>query len=180
MIGFEADAKALSKFKDFYFHHTVAYIGKEDPFVKGQMKPITWGKINPGNFPKIKMKAEDNKSTIDKRIGDAYVFENDSLHYFIQDYLGDEMNSARRLVVLHARTKALVYEEFFFEEDGVELARLNYSKESYNSIYQWTGNLFKAKPPVVLGFTSISFGCPYISFLDKNEKSIYISCDNRH
>jgi len=178
MIGFEIDKKFLNGFKDLYFQYTLAYIGKEGPFDKGQMKAMTWEKIDSKSFPKIK--SEDVTRLRGAIVGDAYKFETDTLHYFIQDFLGNEMNSARHLVIFSSKTKDLVFEKIYFEEDGIELAPLNFSKAAYNNIYQWTGNLFKAKPPVIFGFTSLSFGCESISFLHKVEKDIYIKCDNRH
>jgi hypothetical protein len=57
-------------------------------------------------------------------------------------------------------------------------APLNYVESEY--IEQWTGKLFKNKPPVILGFQYVAFGCPGITFLSPTEKDIYIYCDNRH
>lgn len=180
MIGFEIDDRYLKGFKDLHFQYTLPYIGKEDPFEKGKLKPIAWKKIGSNGFPKIKLKTEEVKRLQGTTLGDAHDYEIDSLHYFIQDHKGKEMNSARHLVVLNSKTKEVIFKEIYFEEDGIELAPLNNSKAAYNNVEQWSGSLFKAKPPVVFGFTWLSFGCPRISFLNQFEKDIYINCDNRH
>jgi hypothetical protein len=53
-------------------------------------------------------------------------------------------------------------------------------EDSANIREQWTGRLFKNKPPVSFGFEYQSFGYHGITLLSETEKEIWISCDNRH
>jgi len=51
---------------------------------------------------------------------------------------------------------------------------------SEKMINQYVGRLFKGKPPVIMGFEYLSFGCDGITFLKKDLPPVYINCDNRH
>jgi hypothetical protein len=172
MIGFEVNKNALSG-SDKYFTHSLAYIGKANPFVRGQIKPIIWQKIEPADYPSKEFPAYDTSYTGKCVTGDTYKFETKGLHYFVQDLvsLADNWVSVKRLIVIDIKTKEIVYEKNFYSGESASWASLN---------NQWTGRLFKNKPCVIFGFNSVSFGCPSIEFINPTEKTIYINCDNRH
>lgn len=174
MIGFEIKGKLLKGFEK-YFNNTFAYVGKESPFVRGHLKPIVWETTRSEYFPYNASKVDSVKDSFGYGIsvaGNSYKFEVEGFQYFIQDMI-DRKNEviARILVVIKPETKEIVCEKFYSDSEGTSLAPLR---------EQWTGKLFKNKPPVVFGFEYHSFGCPGISFLDRVESDIYINCDNRH
>ncbi len=113
-------------------------------------------------------------------MGNTYLYKTNHFLYFLQDYL-DDRNVAcyRRLLIVDSKTKDIIIEKFFGRGEGTSPSDLNYADE-YETVNQWTGKLFKDKPPVVFGFEYISFGCPAISIIDKSNEDIYINCDNRH
>jgi hypothetical protein len=179
MIGFEINKKYLTGFGK-YPSNTLVYVGKENPFVQGQVKHVVWKKIESKNFPVSAISSEDttelNKYLIKGRYvtGNAYKYEKDGLQYFIQDILRltDDWIFAKRLIVIDLKTKETVFKKNYFDSEGESFAPLD---------NQWTGKLFKNKPSVIFGFMWISFGCPGITFLDSAKKEdIYINCDNRH
>ncbi|HCS20322.1 MAG TPA: oxidoreductase [Bacteroidetes bacterium] len=184
MMGLEIDGKLLEGFKK-HFNNTVVYIGKKNPFVRRQLKPMIWEKSESIDFPYPASKSDSVKHSFGFgvcTIGNTYTLESEGFQYFVQDFIegyGDVI--ARLLVVIHSETKEIVCEKFYSDSEGTGLAPLQlFNSESTFGAEQWTGKLFENKPPVVFGFEYHSFGCPAISFLDKSETDIYIKCDNRH
>ncbi|MEO5642167.1 MAG: oxidoreductase [Bacteroidia bacterium] len=186
MIGFAIDTNLLKGMGN-YFSYTLVAIGKENPFVKGKIAPVIWKKTGAENFPAwIKNTKRDaalreygyNEYTE----GDVYTFEAKGFQYFTRDILNTNGQIfARQLVVINSKTKAAVCENVYFESESASLAPLNTGKiTAENPGVQWTGKLFRKKPPVIFGFEYQSFGCPGISFLDLSENDIYINCDNRN
>lgn len=180
-IGFEINRKFLKEVGGHYRENALAYIGKQNPFEKGQIKPVVWSKINANSFPKIAINTKYAKKFNAYRSQDAYKSDIDSFTLLIQNFSEkDSIILARRLLVLKANTNQLVYESYYYNDEGTGLAPLNNTYQAYNATYQWTGKLFRNKPPVLFGFEFVGYGCPSISFLGKNQNDIYIKCDNRN
>ncbi|WP_343695826.1 oxidoreductase [Flavobacterium sp.] len=179
MIGFEINKKFLNGFSEYY-RDALVYIGRENPFLKGQLKPMVWKKTARSEYPSKPMKGEDRvllKNTVQ---GNTYSFKTDSYKYFLQDYLDDHKNIyARRLLVTDNQSKDIIIEKLFSQSEGTSPCPLNY-QNGETSINQWAGKLFKNKPEVVFGFEYISFGCSSISVIDKSNEEISLQCDNRH
>jgi hypothetical protein len=180
MIGFEIDAEKLKGFSDYYLH-TLVSVGKENPFVQEQLMPIVWKKIATEDFPSKETEGEYNVYLKTLAIGDTYLFEANGMQYFLQDLLESQFNQTefRRLLVVDSKTKDIIIERIYGRGEGTSVSPLNYEYVD-SEINQWTGRLFKNKPPVVFGFEYISFGCPFISIIDKFDEDIAIYCDNRH
>lgn len=179
MIGFEISKQYLNGYSDYYTS-VIVYVGKENPFAKEALKPIAWKKMPAKDYPSKSMKSEDRvllKNTIQ---GNTYLYQTDSYNYFLQDYLDShKIIYARRLLVANSKTKDIIIEKLYSQSEGTSPAPLNYENGD-DSIEQYTGKLFKDKPPVVFGFEYQSFGCPAISIIDKSNEDIYLQCDNRH
>jgi len=172
MIGFEVNKNHLKGF-DKYFTKSLAYVGKVNPFVRGQVKSITWKKIEPADYPSKELPLYDTSYAGKCVTGDAYKFELEGLEYFVQDLvrLADNWVSVKRLIIIDLKTKETVCEKLFYSGESESFAPLD---------NQWTGRLFKNKSHVIFGFHYVSFGCPSITFLNPTESDIYINCDNRH
>lgn len=178
MIGFEINPKVLKK-SDQYFSHYLAYVGKRSPFVLGGMKAITWKKTAAKNFPSSPINKEDKAQIGKSNKGKTYVHKTEEVHYFVQEYLQENGIDAERLIVIKPKTKEILCDKFFYEDEGASLVPL-ISDKSILYDKQWKGKLFANKAPVIFGFKYSSFGCPSITVLDPKEKDIYINCDNRH
>jgi hypothetical protein len=172
MIGFEINKKSLKGF-DKYFTNSLAYVGKENPFVRGQVKPIIWKKIAPADYPSRELPVYDTSYAGKCVTGDAYKFETERLQYFVQDLvrLADNWVSVKRLIVIDIKTNEIVCEKLFYSGESASFAPWD---------NQWTGRLFKNKSAVIFGFHYVTFVCPGITFLNPTENDIYINCDNRH
>jgi hypothetical protein len=173
MIGIEVAEGVLREFEG-----AIVCIGRENQFIRGQMKPIIWDKIETSAFPS---KAVSSFNTLrlqseNYNPGSAYKFETLDFGYFVQEYLRENKYHARRLVIIDDYTKDIVHDIFYFPQEGTSLASLNSTDEKYFN--QWTGKIFKNKPPVVLGFQYRS--CPYFTFLDKSVADFHYSCNNWH
>ncbi|MCP2028035.1 hypothetical protein L1276_003203 [Flavobacterium sp. HSC-32F16] len=179
MIGFEIDKKLLNGFSEYY-SDALVYVGKENPFSKERLKPISWEKIAKKDYPSKTMKNEERVLLKNTVTGNTYKFKTDSHEYYLQDYLdSDKIIYGRRLLVINSTTKDIIIEKVYHSNEGSSPCPLNY-EEGDEAINQWTGKLFKNKPPVVFGFEYVSFGCPGISIIDKSNEDIYLQCDNRH
>lgn len=182
-IGFGIDKSQLEK-HDEYFSYTLVFVGKENPFVKGQMKPLTWKKIKSEEFPLSKSNLSDAKK---KKGRNTYCYNSDKYRFFIRSIShADQSYSDRHLMITDIKTNALVIERIFKEDEGASAADLNFgisdpgNPDITDMKNQWTGKLFKNQPEVVFGFEYISFGCPGIIFLNPKMKDLDLKCDNRH
>lgn len=180
MIGFELSKQSLKGLSDYYADVFV-YVGKENPFTGEQLTPIAWKKTTANEYPSKALKKEDQKILKNKIAGNVYSFKTNGFEYFIRDYFSDDRREpfAHRLIVVDAKTKEVIIEKLFSESEGTTPTPLN-NVNPDNIIEQYTGRLFKNKPPVVFGFLYESFGCPSIEFIDKSNEFIYLQCDNRH
>jgi hypothetical protein len=178
MIGFEISKQSLNGFSDYY-SDVIVYAGKENPFTKEALKPIVWKKIAGKEYPSKPMKAGDRAILKNTVSGNTYSYRSESYQYFLQDYLdSNKIIYDRRLLVTNSN-KDIIIEKLYSQSEGTSPAPLN-GENGDNSFDQYTGKLFKNKPPVVFGFQYESFGCPAISIIDKSNEDIYIQCDNRH
>lgn len=178
MIGFELDPKLLKGF-DSYYMNTLVCIGSKNPFAMKQLKAIKWKETAIAKVPAATVNPEYNDliKTASKKT--AYSYKSNGFEYFLQDYIKEETVLLRRLIVKEEKTNKIVCEKYYYESESGSLAQLNNNIENQES-GQWTGKLFKNKPEVIFGFVYVSFGCPGISFLDKNVPDVFINCDNRH
>lgn len=172
MIGFEVAKTSLNGLGK-YFSNALVIIGKENPFVQGRMKRVQWKKIESKNFPTMPINAADasmirNYQSI---AGSHYFYKHDNLLYYLQEFVKGGGVDAMRLLVLNAKTKEFICERIYFDSEGGYLASIT---------SQWTGKLFKNKPPVIFGFEHFSFGCSGIVVLKSKENDMVINCDNRH
>ncbi len=188
MIGFEVTKNYLIELGK-YFSKALVFIGKENPFMHGQMKAIVWQKIKAEKFPLGKsnltkrQKEYKHKNTIK---GQAYLYETKTHQIFIQDYT--EPNNLiqvqdRHLIIIDKQSGNVVNETMFNNSEGTSVTPLNFgiNNANYPDLKeQWIGKLFKDKPEVIFGFEWVSFGCPSIIFVNSQNKYVQINCDNRH
>lgn len=179
MIGFELSRDVMKKSAMQYYNNVLVYIGSKNPFVLGQLKLAEWQKINENDFPKFYMKQEFNEDRYEA--GNSYQFKSDTITYYLRDVLFENKITKRHFIAVGKSGKNMITEKIFEESEGTSLAPLSFVDNDATSIgEQWTGILFKNKPPVIFGFEYHSFGCPSILLLDKTYAEIPINCDNRH
>ena len=182
-VGFEIQNLPLDKNSRNEF----IYIGQKNPFVRGEVQFMDWKSISvkrfPSNWEQIKRTLADHKHFRDGKPGDAYLFTTSDYQYYVRNLLEDKAHKegkeayGRYLIVTDSERDTVVYKRPYYQIEGRYLQPLNNATD-YK--YQWTGRLFKNKPPVIHGFYSVSFGCPSLDFLDPSVPPIYINCDNRH
>lgn len=176
MLGFQIDNQ--KKWENIYqkYDYSIAYFGKNNPFVEKQLVPIVWKKIQASALTNKLFKNSISKSR------NLYEFKNANLTYYLQEFSSEENVLVRNLTVVDAANNIFFEKSFDTNFDGREFTELSgTTTDGEKQIYsQWTGNLFKNKPPVLFGFTSESFGCSSISLMDKKLSEIPINCDNRH
>lgn len=165
LIGFDLEKQL--KFEDTSeFYESFVSIGQENPFNKSQIKPMIWKISNPKTLPK-EIKITNNL------IKTLHEFQLNDLNYYLINKV--------HLIVVNNKLNKIIYEKTFVEDESGSLSPLNIENVKNDFGYtQWTGTLFKNKPPVVFGFMYASFGCESIYFIDQSKTRIYISCDNRH
>lgn len=167
MLGFDL-GKNISNWDE-----NLVYVGKENPFQTGKVKPIIWTKIDNNQFPI----AKDLNSKIDLS---TYVFTTEKYDYYLQK--PTKNISSYHLVIIDKFSKSEILNKNYFDGESTYLTGLKIA-ESQNEEdvqSQWTGEIIKNKATVVFGFEGHSFGCPSITVLDKTEPEIQILCDNRH
>jgi hypothetical protein len=192
-FGFRPTEMQLDKLGLFYTKTFVA-IGQKSPFVAGKLKPIKWKNTGAEEFFEfwgndilamdslIFMRIDDIEAGYTCTSEDVYSFKTKEYIYYLMNYKTPAGPVGHYLLVMKKRTNEILYEQVYMESESTALTLLNsIETEEDNVLYeQWTGEVFKNKPPVVFGFEYYSFGCPVISFLNKSEPDIYINCDNRH
>ncbi len=159
------------------------YIGKDNPFKKGEMKPIIWKKIENKMFPSVQIKGNDfNQPYVFKESDtlEYYSFINKNYKYYLKIKNKKHMYSQAFHLVVKLKGQ-VVFNEFYHSSEGATPAPLAFKTKKNKQHYeQWTGKIFKNKPPVILGFMYYSFSCLGIDFLDESEKSMRVKCDARH
>ncbi len=167
-----------------YFLSTLVYVGPANPFSKGKLVAMQWEKTETDNFPDVKLKERDSLLLArHPKPTETFVFKNKDYEFYVQNIGNDERfgPAARHLVIQSARAKKLIKSRIYSDSEGSYLKPLNGVNKAYKgAALQWTGKLFKNKPPVFFGFLGVSFGCPTIQFVDEVEGDVWVKCDNRH
>ncbi|HLM52908.1 MAG TPA: hypothetical protein VK325_04805 [Pseudoxanthomonas sp.] len=184
MIGLEISKDAVGASKNYYTD-VLVHIGEENVFTHGEMKPIVWKIIDQNEFPSARISSETRYLHARATRGDTYLYESNELRYLLQDLtrIGSAPVTDRHLLVIDKKDGGILVDRVF--EDGESLSPASLSVEipkedEFARPEQWTGKLFRNKPPVLFGLEYASFGCPNIIFLDSEEEDIDINCDNRH
>lgn len=170
MIGFEIK---LNYFKEFDIENSFVAIHSKNPFAGKSLQKIHWIQ---DSITKSKPLKSTDYDTLYAGISEpfaAFVYSNGSYDFYIQDYKRrtDNFHSIRRLQVFNRNSGSIVFEKNYYAGESAVFAEPG---------YQWTGLLFKNKPPVLLGILWHSFGCPEITVLQQGKNPIPIFCDNRH
>jgi len=162
-----------------------AYIGLINPFQTNMITSMLWEEIGIEDFP---IKFDD--SIVDKDIRfwfdgstvvNAYHFKTISYAYYVQHLAVNGIINFRHVVVLDSKTNQSIFNKVFLDSESSFLIPLNIKNTASEYIEkQWTGAIFKNKPPILYGFSGQSFGCVGISFINENEAPIQLLCDNRH
>lgn len=173
MMGFQVATHQKTTDYDRY-NNAIAYFGNKNPFVENKMKAVKWQKAGADISKKYFSQSKLTQ-------GKTYQSQYENLTYYLQDYLEEGNIVDRKLVVINDRKEKIAEKTFSLAgSDGGEFLPLYGIDADEANVFQYTGHLFKGKPPVIFGFLAQSFGCPSISFLDQKEKDFPINCDNRH
>lgn len=172
MLGFQIEAKKDYDEASKNYSESYVYIGKQNPFVSNDLRPIKWQKTTAADFP---LPNEDIKKVLKK--GNVYKAQYLDNWLYVQDLL-NEGEVQDRLLVYTDKNKKVLYKTKIERGEGDEQNSLN--GFGTDESIQWIGKLIKDKPPVVFGFMSLSFGCHSIRFLQKDYPTMPINCDNRH
>ncbi|MBB6329633.1 hypothetical protein HNP24_000583 [Chryseobacterium sediminis] len=173
MMGFQVATHQKTTEYD-RFNNAIAYFGNKNPFIENKMKPVKWQKAGADISKKY---FSHSKLTS----GKTYQAQYENMTYYLQDYLEEGNIVERKMAVINDHKEKIAEKTFSLAgSDGGEFLPLYGIDADEANAFQYTGHLFKGKPPVIFGFIAQSFGCPSISFLDKNEKDFPINCDNRH
>jgi hypothetical protein len=193
MIGFEIKKQFLTGLSDYY-ENVLVYAGKENPFARGQMKAIVWKKIDSNDFPLVKTNFKIDSMyniTAIATSSNTYLYESNDFQYFLQDFTFTIIYRCERrhLLVIDKKNSKVVVEKLFYISESSCPTDLNFgidrkdfadSTINYaNYKYQWTGKLFKNKPPVLFGFEWVSYRCPDITWIGSTKEYIKINCDSR-
>jgi hypothetical protein len=184
MIGFELPGAAYYKFENQGDYDNLVYIGPQNIFVTGQMKPIRWQNTGSKALPLHKCTAPANAKKLKNE--NVMHYAQDGFDYYVQDgiYENDPQGysniDVRHLVVTDSRNNVVTDLYIKASESSSPATLNNFSNPDETTVVQYTGTLFKDKPPVILGLEWASFGCVSIEFLSPDEPEIYINCDNRH
>lgn len=172
----------MKQYKDSW--NNFVYIGQTNPFQTGKIEGIEWSRIKTSEFEKVTASA-GNKEKNDGDLGsyqpkDALKYANEDYAYYIQTLEKAKSPLIWHLVVIDKATNTIVYNKLQSESESIYFAALKIKDEPNDYGGQYTGAIFKDKPPILYGFESISFGCPSIEFVLEGEPPILIRCDNRH
>jgi len=180
LIGFELDSLTLPFSTPEVYGHTIfSCVADKNPFNKGKAQLMKWEKIDSSEFIWEMSEDERPKFMLPPTYKEAYLFKWGKLNFYVREIQGGEFLFGHYLVVADAKTNEKITSMFFFESEGTYLEPLNGQKNAYTD-RQFTGYIFKDKPPIIYGFQSNSFGCPYISFASKTQELLWLRCDNRH
>lgn len=170
MIGFELNGKVSREESMKKTNYSLAYFGKENPFAGEKLSPVEWEKSS--------AKELHVKIASKLKLGKTYKYKVGQIECYLQDLMLENEIRERKLVAV--KNRKVILEKTYTKGEGAEFAPLNFVESTENTDYQWSGNLFKGKPPVIFGFVSESFGCSAITFLDNSYPDLYTDCDNRH
>lgn len=184
-IGFELDVTPM---RHIQIHHSVpfVYVGKENPFAKGQIKPIIWKPCSSfkylGNNIKHYNDSLLSKHGINDSLrGKCYEFSAFGHHYFTQE-IGNTKSeiTGRSYIIKNDISQEIIYCKAYFKGDSSSPSDIivnGIRKDEFS--FQYTGILFKDKGPVIIGL-EFTYDCNKIEFLSPKEKTIIIKCDSRY
>lgn len=164
-VGYEIGFDLGNNYTGNYYNF--AYIGKENPFQKGKLKPIIWSKDKKENFLEVR---NLNNQKAKLNVSDFYKYQTPKTIYY---------SNGRRFISIKKDNNKIVFDKILDGGEGWDVNPLN-SVNNNETIYQFEGELFKNKAPILFGLTYTSFGCSYIYFMNEFEPAIKILCDNRH
>ncbi len=180
LIGFELGSVQMPfNPPDIYGQTIFSCVGAKNPFNQGKAEPMKWKKVNQSEFIWKLEKDETPKHMLDIKYKSVYKFKWSKLNYYVREIYAGDFLYGYYLVVTKSKSGEKVNSMLFFESEGTYLQPLNGQKNSSGDL-QFTGYIFKDKPPIIYGFQSNSFGCPYISFADDTDNYLWLKCDNRH
>ncbi|WP_324023680.1 hypothetical protein QSV08_12550 [Maribacter sp. BPC-D8] len=156
-----------------------AVIGKENPFVEKGLQPLIFKKMNQQQIDSNLKKQIISEDLVNDSVFKPYTSNYKNISAFVK--ANTDYSNWSDLIIINTQTKESfdIYQEEGESSGKADLSLADVASE-YPENYQYIGNLFKNKPPVVFGFMWESFGCSQIQFLDNNELPIRILCDNRH
>ncbi len=180
LTGF--DLKDFIDTNEFSYEHTFAHIGKTNPFEIGKLKTAQWQLIDNKKVPLIELEYNNFYKSSNYAVEVAYHEKlNNNDYYYTNLRFSDIDYNGTFLFVISETGKVLYNTEITTDESREPTFYINKENDKNDrpSVHA-IGQLFKNKPPVIFGLYSISFGCPSIDFIDNDEKTVYIQCDNRH
>ncbi len=174
-IGFEIPYEPV-RMMHRYSYHEIIYIGKANPFKVGEATPILFEEISFENYLK---EDQEQKDTTGKY---KYLrFSHNGYDFYTKVFAG-QYYFARKMRVFHRSSGQKVLDREYGRGEGasasiIRTPAMDIIREPY---LQWTGGIFRGKPPVIIGMEYQSFGCEPVDFLDPAIPRIYFWCDNRH
>lgn len=176
---FQFDSNILDKLMAHYGNQVVVYIGPENPFVRGKMKPIHWKKRKESEWPQEQSASYLKQFKTLKKNAPAS-FQMDSLTYWVRDWGTNPFYRDKRELVVVNASGEIVYTYLFEQSEGCYLEALNGKYPDFYQKEQFAGQLIRDAGPAFIGFESYSFGCELFRFLQFPDKQISLNCDNRH
>jgi len=157
-------------------------ISNQNPFQTGKLNPLLWQETQADQFPGNTKLEPEYHHVQPTETGKTYISTSDNYTYYVQELLHEGRLIGRKLAVVHTFRKDIVLDHFLMDGESASSAPLNGIQTNTNlaEFYQFAGELFIGKPPVIYGFQFESFGCPAIYFLNQNTQPIQTLCDNRH
>lgn len=163
---------------DYATYNNVAYIGDENPFLTGNVKPIQWQMTDSTKFPDNLENLEFSQYLEDYDKGETFIFSLDSVNIFLQNII-DERLIGRHLAVVNSKTDSVIFQKILFDGESAGLRPIPTEETNYHDdFYQWTGKLFKNKPTIIYGLIYENFAFRRIHLLDATEPAIYIWSDS--
>ena len=175
-IGFELvyDSYDISQEENLIYWEAYAYIGKENPFVENQMKPMTWVKVDKEKFPLSYTIIHEEYYW-----GNTYRYEDQEVICYLRDFRINEgyekFHDKHYLVVLDAKTKKII-KTAFWEENELLVFDSPYDRDDLSFAVS-IGRLLKNRPITICGLNYRYFQCLPIIFLDQQYSDLDNFCD---
>ncbi len=162
---------------------TFAFIGSQSPFQTGRVQPILWEVVDSLLLVEV-LSQSFVPSTIREKFRNTenlkvFSFSYAHFEYYMLANMRSSTPYAYHLIVIDNNESKVVFNHIFEGSESKHTLPLGTAENKELDIHQWTGAIFKDKPPIIYGFLGYSFGCPIIRFAG-NDPPILILCDNRH